>query len=414
MLDIKLIRENPEEVRKGLERRNSDFPINTLINIDKKWRDNLKKMEELKASRNKVSLEMAKKKDAGKIAEMKRVNEDIKTLESQVKKLEEEERNLLLAIPNMLHESVPDGAGEKDNVEIRKWGKLPDLEFEPKDHVDIALGLDLVDLERAAKVAGARFYYLKNDLVKLDYAIMKFAIDYLSLKDYTPIEPPYMLMRKPFEGAVILSDFGDVIYKIEGEDLHLIGTSEHALAAMHMDEILDNLPLKYVGVSPCFRKEAGAHGKDTKGIFRVHQFNKVEQFIFCKPKDSWHLHEELIKNAEELFQQLDLPYRVIALCSGDTGKVAAKTYDLEVWMAAQKTYREAVSDSNCTDYQARRLNIKYNEGSKREFVHTLNSTAVATSRAMVAILENNQQEDGSVLIPEVLQDYMGKKVIKRK
>jgi len=414
MLDIKLIREKPEEIRKNLERRNSDFPINTLINIDKKWRDNLKKMEELRAQRNKVSLEMAKKKDAGKIAEMKRVNEDIKALENQVKKLEEEERNLLLAIPNMLHESVPEGQGDKDNVEIRKWGKLPDPEFTPKDHVDIALGLDLVDLGRAAKVSGARFYYLKNDLVKLDYALMKFAVDYLSLKDYTPIEPPYMLMRKPFEGAVILSDFGDVIYKIEGEDLHLIGTSEHALAAMHMDEILDNLPLKYVGVSPCFRKEAGAHGKDTKGIFRVHQFNKVEQFIFCKPKDSWHYHEELIKNAEELFQQLDLPYRVITLCSGDTGKIAAKTYDLEVWMAAQKAYREAVSDSNCTDYQARRLNIKYNEGSKKEFVHTLNSTAIATSRAMVAILENNQQEDGSVLIPEVLQDYMGKKVIKRK
>jgi seryl-tRNA synthetase len=243
---------------------------------------------------------------------------------------------------------------------------------------------------------------------------MKFAVDYLSLKDYTPIEPPYMLMRKPFEGAVILSDFGDVIYKIEGEDLYLIGTSEHALAAMHMDEVLDNLPLKYVGVSPCFRKEAGAHGKDTKGIFRVHQFNKVEQFIFCKPKDSWHHHEELIKNAEELLQQLDLPYRVIALCSGDTGKVAAKTYDFEYWMPAQGKYREGGSDSNCTDYQARRLNIKYNEGSKREFVHTLNSTALATSRAMVAILENNQQEDGSVLIPEVLQEYMGKKVIKRK
>lgn len=414
MLDIKLIREKPEEVRKSLERRNSDFPINTLINIDKKWRDNLKKMEELKAKRNKVSLEMAKKKDQEKIAEMKRANDDIKTLETQVKKLEEEERNMLLAIPNMLHESVPDGAGDKDNVEIRKWGKLPDFEFKPKDHIDIAMGLDLVDLERAAKVAGARFYYLKNDLVKLDYAIMKFAVDYLSLKDYVPIEPPYMLMRKPFEGAVILSDFGDVIYKIEGEDLYLIGTSEHALAAMHMDEVLDNLPLKYVGVSPCFRKEAGAHGKDTKGIFRVHQFNKVEQFIFCKPKDSWHYHEELIKNAEELLQQLDLPYRVITLCSGDTGKIAAKTYDFEYWMPAQGKYREGGSDSNCTDYQARRLNIKYNEGSKREFVHTLNSTAIATSRAMVAILENNQQEDGSVLIPEVLQDYMGKKVIKRK
>jgi seryl-tRNA synthetase len=414
MLDIKLIRENPEVVRKNLERRRSDYPLDELIGIDKDWRDSLQQMEKLKAQRNKVSLEIAKKRDEAKIKEMKKVNEDIKKLETEVGRLESEEREMLLSIPNILHESVPDGAGEQDNVEVRKWGKAEKPDFKLKDHVDAAIALDLVDIERAAKVSGARFYYLKNDLVKLDYSLMMFGLDHLISKGYVPIEPPYMLMRKPFEGAVILSDFGDVIYKIEGEDLHLIGTSEHALAAMHMDEVLENLPLKYAGISPCFRKEAGAHGKDTKGIFRVHQFNKVEQFIFCKPKDSWKYHEELIKNAEELFQKLGLPYRVITLCSGETGKVAAKTYDLELWMAAQGKYREAVSASNCTDYQARRLNIKYTEGSKREFVHTLNSTAIATSRALVAILENNQQKDGSILIPEVLQDYMGKKVIKRK
>jgi seryl-tRNA synthetase len=414
MLDIKLIRENPEIVRKSLERRKSDFPLDRLIGMDKKWRDNLQQMEKLKAQRNKVSLEIAKKRDEAKIKEMKKVNEDIKKLETEVGKLESEEREMLLSIPNILHESVPDGAGEQDNVEVRKWGKAEKPDFKLKDHVDAAIALDLLDLERAAKVSGARFYYLKNDLVRLDYALMMFALDHLVSKGYVPIEPPYMLMRKPFEGAVILSDFGDVIYKIEGEDLHLIGTAEHALAAMHMDEVLDNLPLKYAGISPCFRKEAGAHGKDTKGIFRVHQFNKVEQFIFCKPKDSEKYHEELIKNAEELFQKLKLPYRVITLCSGETGKVAAKTYDLELWMAAQGKYREAVSASNCTDYQARRLNVKYLEGSKREFVHTLNSTAIATSRALVAILENNQQKDGSILIPEALQDYMGKKIIKRK
>jgi seryl-tRNA synthetase len=414
MLDIKLIRENPEAVRKSLERRRSDYPLDTLIEIDKNWRENLKEMERLKALRNKVSLEMAKVKDQTKIREMKKVNDDIKKLEIEVGKLEAQEREMLLSIPNILHESVPDGAGEDDNPVIRSWGKAEKPAFKLKDHVDAAIDLDLLDMERAAKVSGARFYYLKNDLVKLDYSIMMFALDHLIAKGYVPIEPPYMLMRKPFEGAVILSDFGDVIYKIEGEDLHLIGTSEHALAAMHMDEVLDSLPLKYAGISPCFRKEAGAHGKDTKGIFRVHQFNKVEQFIFCKPKDSWKYHEELIKNAEELFQKLELPHRVITLCSGETGKVAAKTYDLELWMAAQGKYREAVSASNCTDYQARRLNVKYLEGSKREFVHTLNSTAVATSRALVAILENNQQKDGSILIPEALQDYMGKKVIKRK
>jgi len=223
-----------------------------------------------------------------------------------------------------------------------------------------------------------------------------------------------MLSRKAIEGAVILSAFEDTIYKIDKEDLYLIGTSEHAIAAMHMDEMLGNLPLKYAGISPCFRKEAGAHGKDTKGIFRVHQFDKVEQFIFCKPKDSWKYHEELINNAEDLLKKLEIPHRTIVLCSADTGMVAAKTYDFEYWMPAQGKYREGGSDSNCTDYQARRLNIKYEEAGKREFVHTLNSTAIATQRALVAILENNQQKDGSVLIPEVLQEYMGKKAIKRK
>ena len=414
MIDIKLIREKPEIVRKSLERRKSDFPLDELIETDKRWRESLKQMEQLKAVRNKVSLEIAKKKDEAKIKEMKKVNEDIKKLEADVGKLEAKEKEMMMSLPNLLDDSVPDGESEEDNQELRKWGEQRKFDFKPKDHVDVALGLDLLDVERAAKVSGARFYYLKNDLVKLDYALMKFAVDYLVSKDYTAIEPPYMLMRKPFEGAVIMSDFQDVIYKIEGEDLHLIGTSEHAMAAMHMDEVLDKLPLKYVGVSPCFRKEAGAHGKDTKGIFRVHQFNKVEQFIFCKPKDSPEYLEEIIKNAEELFKQLELPYRIVSLCSSDVGKVSAKTYDLEVWMAAQGKYREAVSASNCTDYQARRLNIKYTEGSKREVVHTLNSTAIATSRAMVAILENNQQKDGSVLIPEVLQSYMGKKVIKRK
>jgi len=414
MLDIKLIRENPELVRKSLERRKSDYPLDKLISIDKDWRAGLQGMEKLKAVRNKVSLEMAKKKDQSKIKEMKEINADIKSLEEKVGDLEHRERELLLGIPNILHDSVPEGTGEEDNAVVRSWGKIEKPAFKLKDHVDIALALDLLDMERAAKVSGARFAYLKNDLVKLDYALMMFALDNLMSKGYTAVEPPYLLMRKPLEGAVVLSTFGEMIYKIEGGDLNLIGTSEHAIAAMHMDEVLDSLPLKYAGISPCFRKEAGAHGKDTKGIFRGHQFNKVEQFIFCKPKDSWDYIEELIKNAEELFKTLGLPYRIMTLCSTETGMVSAKTYDLEVWMNNQGKYREAVSCSNCTDYQARRLNIKYNEGSKREFVHTLNSTAIATSRAMVAILENNQQKDGSILIPEALQDYMGKKVIKRK
>jgi seryl-tRNA synthetase len=414
MIDIKLVRENPEIVRTSLERRKSNFPLDELIGIDKKWRASLQEMEKLKALRNKVSLEIAKKKDESKIKEMRKVNDDIKKLEVEVGKLESEERVMLLSIPNILHESVPDGAGEGDNVEVRKWGEPKKASFPIKNHVDLGAALDIIDIERAAKVSGARFYYLKDDLVRLNYSIMMFTLNELSDKGYCPIEPPYMLSRKAIEGAVVLSAFEDTIYKIDGEDLYLIGTSEHAIAAMHMDEVLDNLPLKYAGISPCFRKEAGAHGKDTKGIFRVHQFDKVEQFIFCKPKDSWKYHEELIKNAEYLLKKLEIPHRVIVLCSADTGMVAAKTYDFEYWIPAQGKYREGGSDSNCTDYQARRLNIKYEESGKREFVHTLNSTAIATQRALVAILENNQQEDGSVLIPEVLQDYMGKKIIKRK
>jgi seryl-tRNA synthetase len=401
-------------VRKNLVRRKSNFPLDELIETDKKWRASLQEMENLKALRNRVSLEIAKKKDEAKITEMKKVNEDIKKHESEVGQLEKQERQMLLSIPNILHESVPDGAGEADNIVVRTWGEPKKKDFPVKDHVDLGASLDIIDIERAAKVSGARFYYLKDDLVRLNYSIMMFALNELSEKGYCPIEPPYMLSRKAIEGAVVLSAFEDTIYKIEGEDLYLIGTSEHAIAAMHMDETLGNLPLKYAGISPCFRKEAGAHGKDTKGIFRVHQFDKVEQFIFCKPTDSWKYHEELIKNAEDLLEKLEIPHRVIVLCSADTGMVAAKTYDFEYWMPAQGKYREGGSDSNCTDYQARRLNIKYEENGKREFVHTLNSTAIATQRALVAILENNQQKDGSVLIPEVLQDYMGKKIIKRK
>ncbi|MBC7131192.1 serine--tRNA ligase, partial [Candidatus Bathyarchaeota archaeon] len=246
----------------------------------------------------------------------------------------------------------------------------------------------------------------------LDFALMKFALEHLMEKGYVPIEPPYFMRRKPYEGVIALNDFEENLYKIEGEDLYLIATSEHPIAAMFMDEVLlaDELPKKFAGVSTNFRKEAGAHGKDTRGIFRTHQFNKVEQFIFCKPEDSWVLHEELLRNAEELFQKLGLPYRVVNVCSGEIGAVAAKKYDIEVWMPAQGTYREAVSCSNCTDYQARRLNIKYREKPgepPRGFVHTLNSTAIATGRTIVAILENYQQEDGSVVIPEVLRKYMG-------
>jgi seryl-tRNA synthetase len=267
-------------------------------------------------------------------------------------------------------------------------------------------------MERAGKISGARFFYLKNQVAQLDMALMSFAIEELTKSGYTPIIPPYLMKREAYEGVTSLGDFADVLYKVENEDLYLIATSEHPMAAMYMNEVLKELdmPLKLAGISTCFRKEAGAHGKDTRGIFRTHQFNKIEQFIFCKPEDSTRLHEELLQNAEELLQKLELPYRVVNVCTGDIGTVAAKKYDIEAWMPAQNGYREVVSCSNCTDYQGRRLGIRYREkegAPTKGFVHTLNSTAVATGRTIVAILENNQQEDGTINIPSALRKYMG-------
>jgi seryl-tRNA synthetase len=271
--------------------------------------------------------------------------------------------------------------------------------------------LDIIDIERAGKVSGSRFFYLKKEGVLLDMALLSFALEEIVKKGYLAVEPPYLMRRDAYEGVTALSDFEDVLYKIENEDLYLIATSEHPMAAMFKNEVLkeENLPLKLVGISACFRKEAGIHGKDTRGIFRTHQFNKIEQFIFCTPEESWKLHEELIHNAEELVQKLGLPYRVVNVCTGDIGTVAAKKYDIEAWMPAQNAYREIISCSNCTDYQARRLNIRYREkegAPTKGFVHTLNSTAIATGRTIVAILENFQQEDGTIVVPKVLRKYM--------
>ena len=317
-----------------------------------------------------------------------------------------------MQLPNLLDESVPLGKDSNDNVQVKTWGTIPKFNFPIKNHIDLALDLDQIDMERAGKISGARFFYLKNQVAQLDMALMSFAIEELTKKGYTPIIPPYLMNREAYEGVTALGDFADVLYKVENEDLYLIATSEHPMAAMYMNEVLkeQDMPLKLAGISTCFRKEAGAHGKDTRGIFRTHQFNKIEQFIFCKPEDSTKLHEELLQNAEELLQKLELPYRVVNVCTGDIGTVAAKKYDIEAWMPAQNGYREVVSCSNCTDYQGRRLGIRYREkegAPPKGFVHTLNSTAVATGRTIVAIIENNQQEDGTINIPSALRKYMG-------
>ena len=419
MLDIKLIRENPELVRENLKRRGDPENLrmlDELIDCDRKWRQLLTELNELRHQRKKITMEIAALKKKGedvgdRISKAKAVDAEITRLEKKVSDLEEKKHNLLMRLPNLLHESVPFGRDEHDNVPLRTWGEIPEFKFPVKDHIELGLSLDIMDIERAGKIAGARFFYLKNEGVLLDLALMNFALEEMIKKGFKPIEPPFLMRRKPYEGVVALSDFEESLYKIEDEDLYLIATSEHPMAAMYMNEVLkaEELPIKFVGVSANFRKEAGAHGKDTRGIFRTHQFNKIEQFVFCKPEQSWKIHEELIRNAEELVQKLGLPYRVVNVCTGDLGTVAAKKYDVEVWMPAQKAYREIISCSNCTDYQARRLNIKYREKEgepPKGFVHTLNSTALATGRTMVAILENYQQEDGSVIIPEALRKYM--------
>jgi len=421
MLDIKLVRENPEIVQNNLQKRGDPEKLemlNNLINYDKKWRNLLVQANELRHKRKKITTEVAnlkkQKKDASKqIEKARNIPQQIKKLEIQVAKYRENAEILLMKLPNLLHESVPFGKDESDNVVEKLIGRPPKFGFKPKSHVEIASDLGLIDFERAAKVSGHGFYYLKGDLARLDFAIMTYTIDFLRNRDYTLVEPPLMMHRKPYLGVTDLEFFGDQLYKIENDDLYLIATSEHPMAAINMDEVIlqKDLPIKYVGISPCFRKEVGTHGKYTKGLFRVHQFNKIEQFIFCLPEDSWKFHEELQKNSEDLYNSLGLHYRVVNVCTGDIGIIAAKKYDIEVWMA-DDSYREAGSNSNCTDYQARRLNIKYREKEGQSpvgFVHTLNNTAIATSRTLIAILEQNQQKDGTVLIPDVLRQLMGDK-----
>jgi len=352
MLDPKLIKEKPQIIRDMLKARSVDFDLDALIEFDQKRREFIIKTDELRKKKNQVGIQISQKKKAGEdtssiLADMKNVSDKLAKLESEQETIENKYSRLALTIPNLVHESVPIGVDENANKEIRKWGNIPNFNFKINDHIDISENLDLVDLERAAKVAGARFYYLKNDLVRLNQSLIHYALDFLAKKEYSLVQPPYMINRKSMEGAVIADDFEEVIYKVEEEDLYMIGTSEHAIAAMHSKEIIEgkDLPIRYAGVSPCFRKEAGAHGRDQKGIFRVHQFEKIEQFVFSRPEDSWNEHEKMLLVAEEFYQKLEIPHKVMLLSSGDMGKVSAKTYDIEAWMAGQNDYREIVSCS---------------------------------------------------------------------
>ena len=413
-----MIREHPEVVRSNLEKRGDPEKLkllDDLIRFDKEWRQFLTKANELRQRRNVVTEEIARLKKEGKdssekVEEAKSIPEEIQRLEAQVEERKEKVNQLLLRLPNLLHESVPIGKDESANEIVRVIGKPPKFDFEPKNHLEIAENLGLIDADRAAKVAGHGFLYMKGALVLLDFAVIRYAVDFLMKRGFQVVEPPFMMHKKAYMGATDLETFEDQLYKAEGEDLYLIATAEHPLAALFMDEVIEkkDLPMKYTGFSTNFRKEVGAHGKYTKGLFRMHQFNKVEQFVFCLPEDSWKFHEELQKNSEDLYNGLGLHFRTVNICTADIGNMAAKRYDIEVWMADGE-FRESGSNSNCLDYQARQLNVKYREKegmAPAGFVHTINNTALATSRTMMAILEQYQQKDGSIVVPKALRPYM--------
>ena len=424
MLDIKLIREHPEIVKKSLEKRKDKEKIEwlvKLIKIDKRYLKLKQNVEELRRQRNVVSKEINELQKEGKnfktkVKEIQEIPQRIKETEDKLAKTKEEIDFYMMRLPNILHESVPYGEDDSENKEIKKWGKIPEFDFDLKDHGSIIEKLEIGNFDKAAQVSGSGFHYMFGKLAFLNMALMHFTIEFLTKKGFILSIPPLMLNKKSYEGVTDLADFENVMYKVEDEDLYLIATSEHPIAAYLTNETLpeSKLPLRICGVSPCFRKEIGSHGVDTRGLFRTHQFWKVEQFIFCKPEDSWKHHEELQKNSEELYKNLKIPHRVVNICTGDIGIVAAKKYDIEAWFPRQKAYKEVGSNSNCTDYQSRRLNIKFmNKKGDRVLVHTLNNTAIATSRALVAILENYQQKDGSVKIPDVLQKYTNFKKIEK-
>ena len=423
MFDIKLLRSNFQEVKEKLKYRGEDISeLDHFEELDSKRRELIIESEQLKSKRNEVSSEIARlkkeKKDAEPfILEMREVGEKIKKLDEELAVVEEQLNRLLLSLPNIPHESVPIGESEDDNVEIRKWGEVPNFPFEPKPHWDIATDLDIIDFERAAKVSGSRFAFYKGLGAKLERALINFMLDlHIEKHGYTEMLPPYLVNRASLTGTGQLPKFEEDAFLVEKEDYFLIPTAEVPVTNYHRDEILsaEDLPIKYVAYSACFRSEAGSAGRDTRGLIRQHQFNKVELVKFVKPEDSYQELESLVRDAEEVLQILGLPYRVLNMCTADLGFTAAKKYDIEVWMPSYNTYREISSCSNFEAFQARRANIRFRREpkAKPEHVHTLNGSGLAIGRTVAAILENFQQPDGSVKIPEVLRPYFGRDEIR--
>lgn len=423
MLDLKFIRDNPDTVRTMLEQRRMDAPLGQLINADRKWRELMGEAESLRSYQNSVSKKIAElKKTKGdaseQIAEMRQVSQKIKELNENAQVKKSEVDDILINIPNMPHSSTPAGNSEADNIEVKRWGGMPTFDFEPKPHWELAEALDIIDFRRGAKVAGSNFVLFKGIGAKLERALINFMLDlHVSQHGYTEVSPPFVANRSTMTGTGQLPKFEEDMYRCdrdeanESGDLFLIPTAEVPVTNIFAGEILDgrNLPINYTAYTPCFRREAGSYGRDTRGLVRVHQFDKVEMVKFTLPETSYDEHKRLLTNAEDVVKALELPYRVITLCTADLGFAAAKCYDIEVWTAAEQKFLEISSCSNFEDFQARRANIRFRRepGAKPEFVHTLNASGLALPRVVIAILENYQQSDGSISIPEVLKPYMG-------
>ena len=419
MLDIQIFRDDPDRIRADFSKRGLDESIiDEVLRLDGRWREVRFEVDQFRKARNSAARRISEAKKKGDDEEVKLILSQVSSLGSKIEDLEADAQRLVserdairLQIPNLLHEDVPIGESDQKNVEISRHGNPPDFDFQPKTHNELIEQNHWVDLSRGSKITGSRQYFLMGDLARLDMALQQYSADFLINRGYTLVQPPLMMNRRAYEGVTDLSDFENVMYGVEPDGYYLIATSEHPLTAMRMDEVIEQteLPIKMVGVSPCFRREVGAHGMSDRGIWRVHQFTKVEQVIICKPEDSWDHHVELLDNAKELWDSLGLHYRVVDICTGDMGTVASRKYDLEAWLPGAKEFKEVVSCSNCTDYQANRLKMRFRKSGGNEAVHTLNSTAVATSRALVAILEQYQASDGSVTVPDVLVPAMGGK-----
>jgi seryl-tRNA synthetase len=421
MIDLKSLRENQKEYEKSFAKKCAEVDIPHVLKLDAEYREHLIKVEEYRAEKNKVSKLIPTLKDAerqAKIAEMKNVDVKLKENEEKMNNLFVQLREACDKIPNPPHTSVPEGKNENDNKIVRTVGKKTKFDFTTKDHIELGTLLDVIDAETGAKTSGARFYYLKNELVQMEFALVNWLLQKYVSKGFTPVTVPMLVKEEMMYATGFFPADRNEIYSVNpGEDnLFLVGTSEVPLAGLHMFKPLEEeaLPKRYIGFSSCFRREAGSYGKDTKGILRVHQFEKMEMFSFCHPDKSWEEHDFLLSIEEEILSELGLPYQVVNICGGDLGAPAAKKYDCEVWIPSQEKYRELTSCSNCTDFQARRGGIRYKNSAGTHFLHTLNGTAMASTRTLIAIMENYQREDGSVEVPKVLQKLMGVKVIKPK